>query len=53
MARVCQPTSSSAEATSASAYTISNQTALSDHISVVKAWFPEMSCCAMSQRHGA
>lgn len=37
MARVCQPTISSAAEISATAYTISNQTVLSDHISAVNA----------------
>ena len=52
MVRVRQPTSSSALDSTAAAYTISNQTVLSDHMSTVKASLPEMSSRPISQLHG-
>lgn len=52
MVRVRQPSISRALDSTATAYTISNQTPLSDHISVVNAPLPAISCWAMSQLHG-
>lgn len=52
VARVRQPVISSAADTRVSAYTVSNQAVLSDHIRTVKASLLVMSRRAMSQLHG-
>lgn len=52
IARVRQPSSSSAPESSASAYTTSNQPRPSDHIRAVNAPLVSISCRASSQSQG-